>query len=219
MALTLTTRSAIKEWLGISSTTYDTLIDNIGDRAESRILSLCNRPDGFASGSKTEYFDGENADRIVLTNTPVTAISTVQALANGSVVDTLQSTEYTVDQNSGALGLDLTYTSRWLNGRQLYSNDYGTSDGLRLLKPNFPHGWRNIKVVYTGGYATIPGDLAQACIEYAAFMFRARSINPALASHTLGQHSWTVGPEGFTTFEKYLTETWLRNYIKGAIGV
>lgn len=217
--MVIASASNVKEWLGISVSTYDTAIDNFGTRAEARIAKMCNRPDGFATGTKTEYFDGENSDRVVLTNTPVTAITSVQLLSQGSVVETIASTYYTYDTNSGVLALESSYVARYFGGAYLYGNDRGTTDGGRRMAPNLSSGYRNVKVIYTGGYSTYPDDLKQAVIEYTAFMFKARSLNPALQSHTLGQHTWTMSPDGIKSFENYLAETYLRDYIRKAVSL
>ena len=217
--MVIATAANVKEWLGISGSTYDTAIDNFGTRAEARIAKMCNRPDGFASDTKTEYFDGEIADRVVLTYTPVTSVSSVQLLSQGSVVETIQSTYYSYNADDGVLALDTSYVARYFGGAYLYGNDRGTADGSRRSMPNLSSGYRNVKVVYTGGYTTYPEDLKQAVIEYTAFMFRARSLNPALTSHTLGQHTVVMNPEGLRVFEDYLTETYLRDYIRKAVSL
>jgi len=217
--MVIATVANVKEWLGISGSTYDTALDNFGTRAEKRIAVLCNRPDGFATGTKTEFFDGECADRLVLTYTPVTAISSVQLLAQGSVIETIQSTDYSVDAASGVLGLDVSYYGRYFGGSYLWGDDRGVADGSRRWMPNLSVGFRNVKAIYTGGYATYPEDLKQAVIEYTAFMFRARSFNPALTTHTLGQHSWTLGPEGLKAFESYIVDTWLSSYVRKVVAL
>lgn len=211
--------SDVKEWLGLSGSTYDTAIGNFGTRAEARIARICNRPDGFTSGSKTEYLSGESADRLVLTYTPVTAIASIQLLSQGSVIETIQSTDYSVDDASGVVGLDVTYAGRYFGGSYLYGDDRGVADGSRRLLPNLSVGYRNVKVIYTGGYSTYPDDLKQAVIEYTAFLFRSRSINPALQSHTLGQHAWTIAPGGLAAFEDYLLTTLLSAFVRKAVAI
>jgi hypothetical protein len=217
--MVIATLTNVKEWLGITGTTYDAALDNFGTRAEARIARLCNRPDGFTSATKTEYFDGECADRLVLTYTPVTSVTSVQLLAQGSVIETIQSTGYSVDANSGTLGLDISYYGRYFGGSFLGGDDRGVADGSRRLLPNLSVGFRNVKAIYVGGYTTYPEDLKQAVIEYTAFMFRSRSFNPALTTHTLGQHSWTMGPEGLKAFESYIVDTWLASYVRKVVAL
>ncbi len=54
-------------------------------------------------------------------------------------------------------------------------------------------GYRNIYIDYNGGYATIPEDLEQICIEVVSDVFGSRGTNSNLKSEKIGDYSYTLG--------------------------
>jgi len=54
-----------------------------------------------------------------------------------------------------------------------------------------PDAVKSVLVEYTAGYATVPDDIEQACIEIAAMMYRDRRRDAGLASESLGDYSYT----------------------------
>ena len=56
----------------------------------------------------------------------------------------------------------------------------------------WPVGVRNVFVYYTGGYTTIPADLAQACVELVMQMYHQIEEDPNLKSESLDGHSWST---------------------------
>ena len=80
----LTTRSAVKEYMGISVTTYDTLIDNLISRATKAIQNYTGRT--LLETTFRQRYDSMNNAEIVLKEYPVTgidfvSIGTTQALS------------------------------------------------------------------------------------------------------------------------------------------
>ena len=69
--------------------------------------------------------------------------------------------------------------------------------GIYLLGYRFTTGRRNVKITYTAGYTEIPFDLAQACIEQAAYQYRAKSH--------IGQTGVGMGPEHISFSERDFT--------------
>lgn len=62
-----------------------------------------------------------------------------------------------------------------------------------LYRPGlWPEGSANIYVEYTGGYAAIPSDLEEACLELVKQLLDAREADANLLSESLGGHSITM---------------------------
>jgi len=64
--------------------------------------------------------------------------------------------------------------------------------GIIKLWGHYPVGFQNITVKYTGGYATIPPDLEQICIELAKSYLDSASQNAALQSESIGGYSYSA---------------------------
>lgn len=58
------------------------------------------------------------------------------------------------------------------------------------LRGTFPIGYKNVRVQYTAGHATVPVDVQQACAELVAEWFRERSRDGSLIEEKLGDESW-----------------------------
>ena len=82
--------------------------------------------------------------------------------------------EYTYDYDTARLSIDPSWWAQW-------PMDRGT----------MPDAVKSVLVEYTAGYATVPDDLEQACIEVAAMMYRDRRRDSGLASESLGDYSYT----------------------------
>lgn len=55
----------------------------------------------------------------------------------------------------------------------------------------FPSGFYPVFVEYTAGYATVPADLEQICIEIAADLYRERKQDKTITSESLGDYNYT----------------------------
>jgi hypothetical protein len=135
----------VKLYLGITGTTYDAAISGLVAAASDAVESYCRRRLG--EGSYTEYHDGGGKDRLVLAHRPVVAVANVwdDPEREFSVDALLEEEEYTVDPLAGI---------------------------LRLMQGRFFAGVRNVKVEYTAGYDTTPGDISHAAVLLAATWFR-----------------------------------------------
>jgi len=70
--MALTTLANVKEYLGITSTDYDTLLANLILRAQAQIESYCQRT--FDSADYRVIYNGDNSSELCLNNYPVTKI-------------------------------------------------------------------------------------------------------------------------------------------------
>jgi uncharacterized phiE125 gp8 family phage protein len=149
--MALTSLANVKEYLGISGTTYDALLTNLITRMEAFIERYCDRP--FAQTTYTdEKYDGEynNGGLLLLNHWPLISVA--------SLYD----------------DLDCDYTSSTL----IDSDDYLTylDEGIIRLKNGveFNEGDQNIKITYDAGVTSVPADLEQATIEMVAEKFNVR---------------------------------------------
>lgn len=55
----------------------------------------------------------------------------------------------------------------------------------------FPSGFYPVFIQYTAGYATVPNDLEQVCLEIAGDLFRERLQDRTLQQESLGDYSYT----------------------------
>lgn len=86
----------------------------------------------------------------------------------------------------------------------LCDHDRGMLDIVRLQRywPEDGHGgklpaaWQSVCVDYTGGYATVPDDVEQACLRAAAFLYRNRKRDEGVSSESLGDYSYTLRDTG-----------------------
>jgi uncharacterized phiE125 gp8 family phage protein len=162
---TLATRTALRLYLGIdaSDTQHDDLLDALIDYASERIESHCRR--GFASAELTEYLDGTGTSRIVLSRRPVTALTSVH-------------------EDSGRVFAAETQVD---SADLVLHPERGIVDRLGAV---FARGARTVKVAYTAGYATVPDDVALACVKLAAAWFaHARTGADGVKRESLGGYA------------------------------
>lgn len=135
----LTTVAAFKVNFNILSTftDHDTLIQNLITQKSKECANYCNRK--FAARALTEYYDGDGRATLLLREYPINSITSIhddpdRAYGAETLID---SADYTMPN----AGLD------------------GMVKGDGII---FGAGVENIKVVYNGGYSTLPADLVSA---------------------------------------------------------
>jgi len=139
----LTTLADLEAWLGLASGNQDEpLLARLITAASAYIETWCDR--AFASQGYSETRDGTGAQRMAFAQTPVTAVTSV--VVSGLTILPGDAT--------GAPGYYFTPTMLMLNG---------------LV---FARGLGNVRLAYTAGFATIPPEIAQACIELTALRYR-----------------------------------------------
>lgn len=115
------------------------------------------------STSYTATFDGRGRRRIMLPNTPITAVSSVKI---------------------GDFG-QLSVPARVVGG----GAGYTFSDKFVYVDPpyRFEHGIQNVKISYTGGYATVPADIEQATLTWIRVIMEGQNYSAAIAKAKAGQ--------------------------------
>lgn len=162
------TVASIKEYLGITVTTYDTLLGNLLTRMHSFVESYCERV--IEKANYTEQHDGtlENGGLLILNVFPVISLTSLyddleREFKDGTLI---AAADYVIYKDEGTIQLD--------NEKQ------------------FKEGLQNIKAVYEAGYTTYPADLEQALIELVARKFQRRG-SEGVKSEKLGRWSATYG--------------------------
>lgn len=212
------TNTDVKNYLGISGTTYDTLLTTLIGYGEGLMAKMADRRDDtsgmvgtgayWGSGSHTEKRPGALHQTITLRYWPVTVVSSVTIYSSsGSNVD-LGSYLYRIDADQKTL--------RFL-GQQQVAWDAGFSPPdypMFINTINTEKAYPYTQITYTGGFSTIPADLKAAAVELVSQMFLRRQRDRTLSSETLGNHSWTANPGGFNEWlENEFKTVWMANYM------
>ena len=175
--MALTTLAAVKLYMGITDTSLDTQIAALIPRAQVGIESFLSR--SIELGARTETRDGNGGTVMMLREHPV---ASVQSLAIDGI---------TIPQaTSGGSGWRLT------------------SQRLILLTGyRFRADVQNVDVAYTAGFATVPGDIEQACIEVVALMYRRPDhldfSSKTLAGETIAYLTGDMTPSAKATLKDY----------------
>lgn len=171
--MALDTASAYKAFTG--STIADSVVTSAIAAAQAAMERYCGRDaGGFESATVTEYFDGTGRDHLQLTQWPITSITSVSYRTGKSSWSAIEASTYDV-------------TTR---GRLYLLGCVPSWDGMDSV---FSEGTQNWKVVYVGGYSSLPADLVNVCRKITTSLLESRNADPALQSESVGAYSWTAG--------------------------
>lgn len=205
----LTNRTDVKTYLGLSGTSYDDLLDDLLEQAEDTIRRICGKGTGlFASAARTEKFPGAFQEIIYVTHRPVTAVTSVKVYTSSSNYTTVDSTWYRINDEGTAVMLagDVDDIAWDIGDPAPPVSRLWRRYAARQVKA-YPY----TELVYTGGYGTIPDDLAGHAKWYTGQLFMNRRTNSAMQSESLGDYSYTRASGGNTEMNE-LRER-LRDYI------
>lgn len=136
----LTTLENLKEYLRIETTDDDTLLQKIITRTSDWIQKYCAR--NFIAQDYTEQYNGDGTNTLLVKQYPVNSIASAY------------------DDTSREFGADTAITVS-----ELVIDD----GGIIIFDTNrFSAGYKNVKITYNAGYATIPQDLEEACLKLCA---------------------------------------------------
>jgi hypothetical protein len=179
--MALFTSSEFKDHEGITSTAHDTFIGQLATRVSIMVARYCNRlaPNGVSAlealGSDlTEYYDGTGEKDLQVVRYPLISVTSVHsdhARAFGAAT-LVAAADYYMDKRNGRIVL------------MPNANTAFATQGI------FVKGSANVKVVYQGGFATVPEDLKEAAILWASAIF-ARRRAVGIVSESIGAYSVT----------------------------
>jgi len=147
-ATELSALADIKTLLGISSSNKDAILTIIKDAVEAFVKTYCGRD--FLVTSYTEYHDGDDSVSMRMNQRPITAITSVHVDASRTFdAATLVPTANII---TDAKGQELGF--------------------IELFNYRYTRGQKNVQVIYSAGYSTIPTDLSLAVKLLAAKEFK-----------------------------------------------
>lgn len=162
----LVTLDDFKVQIGAEDDLDDIRLTDILTRASAYIEKYCRRT--FASATyTTELYDGSGTDTLILKHFPIVSGTTPTVLENGSAMS--------VGTNMATADYDvLVY--------------YDEGELIRPYGVPFYAFRRYYSVTYQAGYATIPEEIQQACIDLGMIMAKEKD-RAGMASKTAGQQS------------------------------
>lgn len=154
----LTTVANASSWLGLTTATDDALVQRLITAISVTIAGYCSQ--NLVSQSYTETRNGTGGAKLMLKQGPITAVASLTIDAIAIPVRTAPG------QTGYYFDTDFLYVDGYAFTRP------GTSPNLYLRSTSA--GAQNVVIAYTAGYAPIPFDLEQACIELLAVRFKQR---------------------------------------------
>ncbi len=141
-----TSLDTVKKFLNITDDNSNDILNMYIEANGVEICNRCNR-DTFAKGSFTEYADGDRSFRMLLKNTPIESITSVHDDTSHQWGDNtlIDPANYTVDPWTGVLKCNLMFV---FGGYQFWNN--------------------TVRIIYVGGYDTLPADLILAATQLVA---------------------------------------------------
>jgi len=177
--MNLTSVENVKGYLGINSASDDALLDRLVSAGSGYIQSWLNR--SFAIATYTDTFDGNGSVARMLSSYPITSMTSV--LVNNIAIP--------LAADALSVGYSFSPTRVILRGY------------------NFSKGLLNCSVTYKAGYANVPLEIEQACIEIIANRYREKD--------RIGQVSKSLAGEVVSFSQKDMPDsvrTILSNYKK-----
>ena len=164
----LTTLANVKQWINVANATDDALLTRLITSVSNFMQSWLNRQ--LNSASYADVYDGAGSDIQMLSNYPVSAVS-------GVVIDGI-----TIPASTGPTSPGWTFDQ--------YS--------VKLIGGyRFSSGNANVAISYTSGYATMPVEIEQACIELVSLRYSER-LRPGVTSRSLGGENISYSSSGIS---------------------
>jgi hypothetical protein len=232
--MALTTIANVKTFLGLSGTTYDTVLTMIVAGTDLAISNYCDR-----TFEINDFIENVNAldNRIILKNRPIDTIyyagygteNAIEVKYTGTglasvqiettrvrLFENLVATEYlyssyatlstlatamngkanfTVTLSEEGLSKTLWEASMSLeNDETVYLQKPGSHACLTQIYDGFyvSDCQNNHKLIYRGGYSTIPADLVLIATKIASSVFQQRQTAGTLKSESIGDYSYTI---------------------------
>lgn len=137
----------VKQWLGLAASGDDVLLERLTVAASAFIELELGRP--IAETLFDESYDGTGGPAVALPLLPGQRVSEVQSLS--------------ID-------------GRAIPARRAPGGSGFAVEGnlLTLVGERFAPGRRNVHIIYRAGFAAVPPELAQACVEIVGWRYRER---------------------------------------------
>lgn len=170
--IALVTTTAMTSYLGISAgSAEEEEVDLMINAASTRAADMSGRGidengySRFLSTSRTEYYDGDSSDVLMVRAYPLSSVTSLY-----------------VDPDRDYGSADLVDTDDYTT---YYAEGMVKTDGALLSS-----GHKSIKITYTGGYTTVPYDLQLAVKELVMFWYKRNTDKRVgVASVSIGDKS------------------------------
>lgn len=187
--------------------TDSALIADLIERAQRFLASLCDRPysedgtvSGWLSASHTDYVTGSiEGGTVTFRYTPVTAVTSVGIVVSATSTSSISTSLLAVDgipvASLSASASRLAGVVSYIAGGSSFSARFALGEPMERQSFDCPRD--NVyKLVYTGGFSTVPDDLSAGAIDMVSRLYFDGVRDPSLTAETLGQHSRSFGGPG-----------------------
>jgi hypothetical protein len=162
----LTSLQSVRLYLDIKTDTDDALLSRLITAASVFIVNYLNRNTILQASYANERHNGHGGQSLTLRNTPIQSVASLTV--NGLVVAASPDgvlPGYVFDKSS-----------------------------IAYVGGVFPKGFSNVVVSYAAGYASVPYDIEEACVELVALHYREKS--------RVGKKSDAMPQGGTTTYSE-----------------
>ena len=146
----------VKSFLSITDTLSDTTLTSFLNASPLIIEKFCNRVIAQRTVTETMFLDDGAVNNLVLAMDPVIALESITLTSDGASV---------ADSPSNYIVMNRAGTLRRVDGTPITA--------------------QQIQVVYTAGYATVPGPIFQATLELVRLQNDARNMPGGVASENV----------------------------------
>jgi hypothetical protein len=146
----LFTLAELKSFLNYPDTSKDDELSRVVDAVSWFVNSFTGRK--LLARDLTEYYDGDGTNKLYVDNYPINSSS--------SEIEVYVSTDVPRDYSAG---------NKVDADNILIYDDEGL---IVVLNTFFSAGAQTVKVVYNGGYSTVPHDLKDACLQVASMLWK-----------------------------------------------
>ena len=204
--MAIITTAEYKTYAGITATTYDAQLNVLIPGLQAELETRCGRV--FDTATFTEQVDGANSPTISVQNAPITSVTSIVLIDRAeAVLYTYPATGYKIDAKAGLVSRQVggfwgSYDWRApLNGPTAFEHG-----------PEFPDGWRNVQIVYVGGYASnaMPLDLKRLMYDLTTTALALIPVDVTLKSERLGHYSYERGSVGLWDAFASRVRPWVR---------
>lgn len=210
--MAIITTATVKTLLGISSTSEDSKLDLLVGYADAAIKRYLGRdiestsyPGAASNGhGDSGIYCGTGTRFIVLRQRPVTAVASVYldnvayygqatgAFASATLLT--EGTDYAWVKDGYISSASVSFCGAIERIAGVWPRPAWYRPGYLISDPQTAQG--NIKVTYTAGWATVPGDIAQAAAWLVSYWRQSQKRGGTVTSENLGGYSYSLAAAG-----------------------
>lgn len=166
--MALITAEDVQKFLGLPVTVDAELLGVLAEAASAFVLAYCEVED-FTAKQYTLNLHGHDGKSITPPKYPITAIASL-----------------TIDDRAIPACVNGSDSGYVFDKHSIYLRGY-----------RFTEGFLNVRIELTAGYAQLPADVKQACVELVAEKYK-RKDRLGISSKTIGQESITYSQSDLT---------------------